>query len=105
MTAHPFPSQPPQAAAPKRWLRTKEAAEHCGLSPATLERYRTSGDGPPFHKAGRAVLYAVDELDAWITAGRAHNTAEARAHKRARDDRLRVVGGELAPRRRLGSAS
>lgn len=69
----------PPAAAPRKWLRTAEAAIYCGLSRATLERYRATGDGPSFRKIGRAVVYSVGDLDDWLDAHRANNTAEARA--------------------------
>jgi hypothetical protein len=49
-------------------LSQREAALRLGLSPRTLERNRTSGDGPAFVKAGRRVLYRPADLDAWIAA-------------------------------------
>ena len=47
-------------------LTTTEAAAYVGLSPRTLERYRVIGDGPPYLRVGRRVLYRRADLDAWI---------------------------------------
>jgi predicted DNA-binding transcriptional regulator AlpA len=49
-------------------LSEREAAARVGLSPRTLENYRTSGTGPAFCKLGRRVLYRPADLDAWIAA-------------------------------------
>ncbi len=55
----------------RRILRTPEAAEYVGLSPATLEKQRLIGEGPRFIRLGnRAVGYDVCDLDAWIEAQR-----------------------------------
>lgn len=47
------------------FFTTPEAAEYLRLAPKTLEKYRVTGDGPPFRKHGRRVLYHREELDAW----------------------------------------
>lgn len=49
-------------------LVQREAAVLLRLSERTLERMRVRGDGPPFVKAGRRVLYRPADLDAWIAA-------------------------------------
>ncbi len=59
------------------FLTQTEAAKYLRLSPRTLERQRVSGTGPRFTKAGRRVLYRVDELDAWAAARTFTSTAEA----------------------------
>ena len=46
-------------------MTTKEAAQHLGLSPRTLERYRVTGEGPQFVKYERLVYYRVSDLDEW----------------------------------------
>ena len=50
------------------FLTPREAATVVGLSPAALQSYRISGDGPAFHKFGRRVLYARFDLDVWAKA-------------------------------------
>ena len=60
-----------------RIFRTPQAAAYCGLSPSTLEKLRSRGEGPVFLRLGkRAVGYEVDALDAWLDARR--NQADRR---------------------------
>jgi len=47
-------------------LRTPDAARYCGVAKSTFEKLRCSGDGPSFIRRGRTVLYAIENLDAWI---------------------------------------
>jgi predicted DNA-binding transcriptional regulator AlpA len=49
-------------------LSQREAATMLGLSPRTLERFRCTGDGPPFVKGGRRVLYRPADLNEWIAS-------------------------------------
>jgi excisionase family DNA binding protein len=49
-----------------QYLTTAEAAEVLRLSSRTLERFRLEGGGPRWRRAGRRVLYARADLDAWI---------------------------------------
>lgn len=50
-----------------RFLTTEEVSErYRGLvSAGTLENWRAQRIGPPFIKIGKAVLYPIEELDAW----------------------------------------
>ena len=52
-----------------RYLDTREAAERLGLAPATLARYRITGEGPWHFRLGGCVRYRGDDLEAW-EAGR-----------------------------------
>ena len=47
-------------------LDTTEAARYTGLKKATLDQWRSRGEGPKFVKLGRAVRYRRADLDAWI---------------------------------------
>jgi predicted site-specific integrase-resolvase len=49
----------------KRALSTKEAAACLGLSPGTLEVWRSKGKGPRFRKHGRRVLYEIADLNSY----------------------------------------
>ena len=57
------------------FLTTVEAASFLNLSNRTLEDWRLRGGGPAFRKLGRAVRYAVADLNAfadgstWRTTG------------------------------------
>jgi hypothetical protein len=47
------------------------------LTSSTLEKLRLTGGGPPFIRIGaRAVGYALDDLDAYIEAGRRNSTSD-----------------------------
>jgi excisionase family DNA binding protein len=58
------------------YVTTLEAAELLHLSPRTLERRRSRGDGPRFHRAGRRVLYRVSEIEAWLESNGFNSTSE-----------------------------
>jgi hypothetical protein len=61
----------------KHVLRTPEAAAYLGLSPSTLEKFRLSGEGPPYHKSGpKIVVYRPDDLDRWLHEGRRTSTSD-----------------------------
>jgi excisionase family DNA binding protein len=64
-------------------LSQQEAADYCGLSPRTLERARVTGEGPPYAKLGRRVLYRRSDLEDWITSRICKSTSERSAEQRA----------------------
>ena len=57
-------------------MRTRAASNYTGLAESTLEKMRVRGDGSPFIRIGRAVLYDPDDLDAWLAAGRKKSTSD-----------------------------
>jgi hypothetical protein len=59
-------------------LMQHEAAALLRLSERTLERFRVTGFGPPFIKAGRRVLYRPSDLDEWIASRICQSTSERR---------------------------
>ncbi|HEY8595152.1 MAG TPA: helix-turn-helix domain-containing protein [Devosiaceae bacterium] len=60
----------------RRMLRTREAAAYTGLAKSTLEKLRVSGEGAPYIRIGRAVLYDQDDLDTWLAAHRRRSTSD-----------------------------
>jgi hypothetical protein len=58
-------------------LRTAAAAEYLGYAESTLEKQRVIGNGPPFIRLGRVIVYDTRDLDAWLTARRARSTSDA----------------------------
>ena len=48
-------------------------------SPRTLQRWRQTGDGPPFVKIGGRVFYEESALEAFIQSRTFRSTAEAGA--------------------------
>lgn len=73
------------ACAPPRYVDTRQAASMVGLSPRTMEYYRTTGQGPAFFKLGGRVRYAVRDIERWVRARRRYRTrgAERAGPKRA----------------------
>jgi predicted DNA-binding transcriptional regulator AlpA len=64
--------------APKRVLRAPEAAAYTGLSESTLAKRRLEGKPPAFlNLGGRAIGYAIDDLNAWLESCRRRSTSEA----------------------------
>lgn len=66
-------------AGPIRFVDTEAAARYLALEAHTLECYRSLGGGPIFHKFGKWVRYAVDDLDAWAESCRRATTASPAA--------------------------
>ncbi|AXC49751.1 DNA-binding protein [Paracoccus suum] len=62
-------------AGPIRFVDTEAAARYLALSAHTLECYRSLGGGPAYHKFGKWVRYAVDDLDAWAASCRRSTVA------------------------------
>jgi hypothetical protein len=61
----------------KRFMRTPEAADYVGLSASTLEKFRLTGEGPVFQKAGsKIVVYKPEDLDVWLNAHRRRSTSD-----------------------------
>ncbi len=50
------------------WFTTPEAAQHLRVSTQWLEKLRSWGGGPDFHRLGRRVLYRRSALDNWAAA-------------------------------------
>jgi predicted DNA-binding transcriptional regulator AlpA len=65
-----------QADQMRRILPTEAAAEYCGLTASTFEKYRVFGGGPVFVKLGRRVVYAREDLDKWISDCRRRSTSD-----------------------------
>ena len=52
------------------YLTTEEVAELLRTSPETVRYWRHIGKGPKSFKVARRVLYAVEDIDAFIAAAR-----------------------------------
>ena len=52
----------------KGYLNTPEAARQLKISYRTLEKYRCKGIGPVFFKIGGRVIYAEEDIAAWMAA-------------------------------------
>jgi excisionase family DNA binding protein len=58
-------------------LTQTELAELIRVSERTLERWRVQGDGVPFVKLGRRVLYRRTDVEEWIASHVVSSTSEA----------------------------
>lgn len=45
-----------------QYLREDELAARWGISPRTLEKWRAEGQGPAYHRIGKSILYAPDDI-------------------------------------------
>jgi excisionase family DNA binding protein len=58
-----------------------QAARYLSVSRKTLERWRSSADGPPFIRVGsRSVRYSTNDLDAWIASRRRNSLPDERCN-------------------------
>lgn len=73
--------------ADSKYLTPEEVAERYrgGISVGTLRNWRAMRLGPSFVKAGKAVLYPVDDLDAWDERNRVQCRASTRLVERLDD--------------------
>ncbi len=60
-----------------RFLRTADAARYIGLSKSTLEKLRVTGGGPAYAALGRAIVYRIEDLDAWVSAHMRRSTSDS----------------------------
>ena len=59
------------------WLRPPAAGAYLGgQSTSTLAKWRLTGFGPAYSKAGRNIVYHVQDLDAWLASRRRLSTSE-----------------------------
>jgi len=68
----------------RKYLTAEEVSERYrrSVSVGTLRNWRAMRVGPPFIKIGKAVLYPIDELEAWDQK----NMVTCRASKRLTTD-------------------
>ncbi len=60
-------------------LRTPAAAEYIGSTKSTLEKRRLTGDGPPYSKLGKVVVYDTADLDEYLVSRRRRSTSDERS--------------------------
>ena len=52
-------------------------ADLLAVSERTLERWRVDGVGPAYVKAGRRVLYRMEDVETWLAGSRRRSTSES----------------------------
>ena len=90
----------PNAGLPPRYLRTPEAARFLGLSGRTLEKHRTYGTGPKYSKIGGRVVYAVEDLQAWVSRGEKRSTSDDTGDTVLRDNRHAAISPAYSDEKR-----
>jgi predicted DNA-binding transcriptional regulator AlpA len=54
---------------PEQRMWARDAAAYLRLSRSTLAKWRMKGEGPPFHRCGRRLIYYLKgEIDAWLAS-------------------------------------
>lgn len=66
------------------YLDVSQTAIYLHVGSRTLARWRGTGMGPVFIKAGHRVLYARDELDRWTATNKFKSTSEVRSLRNVR---------------------
>lgn len=54
--------------AARRILNEAEAARYLGISRSWLRQLRQKGGGPAYHRLGRRVGFALEDLSDWLAA-------------------------------------
>lgn len=57
-------------------LDINKVAEQLNVRPASLAKWRVTGDGPRFVKLGKRVGYRQQDIDAWIESKVRSSTSE-----------------------------
>jgi hypothetical protein len=60
--------QSPGAQAPEPFVDENRGAEHLGVSPRTMQRWRMTGTEPPWFRIGRLAKYRIADLTTWAEA-------------------------------------
>jgi predicted site-specific integrase-resolvase len=55
---------------------TDTLSNQLSISKQTLARWRVEGNGPVFCSAGRKILYAPDDVAAWLARNRRQSTSQ-----------------------------
>ncbi len=58
------------------FMKTEQIADHLGLSPRTLESYRSRGGGPAFYVFGSVVRYLLSDVLKWASKRRRRSTSD-----------------------------
>ena len=77
------------------FMKTEQVAAHVGLSPRTLESYRTRGMGPVFYVLGsRMVRYLLSDVVKWASTRRRHSTSDDGLCRPAPEDEDEDTNGD-----------
>ena len=77
MTLQTTSGSPPHAYQDEALIDTNETARMLGLSASWLTKSRMSGDGPPYIKINKRVLYRPSDVRIWLEKHRRRSTSDA----------------------------
>lgn len=60
-------------------LKPKALAERLGVTEGCLARWRLSGEGPRFIRAGRRIVYDPRDVQEWLDERRVSSTSQVAA--------------------------
>lgn len=60
-----------------KMMNADQLSDVLGVVKGTLAKWRLTGEGPPYHKVGTRVMYAADDVRAWLDARRFQSTSQA----------------------------
>jgi predicted DNA-binding transcriptional regulator AlpA len=90
------------SAAPAGILRPKQLSKRIQRPERTLERWRSTGEGPPFIRLGRMVAYREADVERWLSgrtfASRAAELA-GQAESQVKAASLRPTTAERSPKK------
>ena len=58
-------------------LTTEQVADHLGVAPITLRKWRIYGAGPRFVRMGRSVRYRMSAIEAFVAGREFDSTSQA----------------------------
>lgn len=67
----------------KKFLTSREAAEYLRVKEETMSIWRYRGTGPRFRRAGRRILYAIEDLEAFLGESLGSTSEQATASRKA----------------------
>lgn len=79
-----------------KYLTAAEAAIYMRVEVGTAAKWRCSGNGPKFTRAGRKILYAVQDLESFLTNRTRRSTSE-RPPDRQRPAERNATDSDEAP--------
>jgi hypothetical protein len=66
----------PGALTSEPFVDENRGAEHLGVSPRTMQRWRMTGTGPPWFRIGRLAKYRIADLTTWAEAQARTSTSD-----------------------------
>lgn len=63
-------------------INTNQLAEKLKVSPSSINKWRKTGDGPPYIRYGRKVMYRLEDVEQWLSERTFRGTFQERSMNR-----------------------